>query len=465
VNFMDKQNYSPNPTSHILILTVDCFKKNKGGINNYDRTYSISEELPEISEKIKSVRQKIFFRLKNYQIHWFGDNEELPLNENLVNGEDFGGSELTGLYLRAIQRYNGDFFLALGDEGKEKILTTDHHFLIISACYGILKPIEYIQNYACQFGDNNSAYYEWSKQKDITKILNQYVKKFNIKRIFDFTECDVKAYQRVINWETICKDNPELSVLHGHSWATGDRPLHFFGEYTKNFLLDSSEKALLAVRSNSKIGDIIFYEKLESNLLPIAPKINPIDMIIDKDENAFVEFKTSAFGDITSDKLTYSVNNIEVFGRSRSCWKIAKSICGFLNSDGGNIFIGIDERKDYSLDHKYLGVESEFNKLDGLNYSKNFEGYGRLITHGIIEIFFPDIRPIYKNYLSIEPFEYQHHIFCWIKVKRSNKPVFVMNYKYYKEGQRCFYIRNDFEFQRLEISDAIQYVLEHFCPK
>jgi len=141
------------PDSKILIITIDSFFKESGGIPEYNPQLSINHDLPEISKRIFEVRQKIWSLLKKDEIRWPHDTNELLLNQKLFNAADFGGRETGALFLPAIFRYTGDFYQALGDEGKQALLKSRHHFLIISACYGVLKPTELIQNYACQFGN------------------------------------------------------------------------------------------------------------------------------------------------------------------------------------------------------------------------------------------------------------------------------------------------------------------------
>jgi len=173
------------PDSKILIITLDCFRKKKGGVNDYDVSSSIRSEVPEYADWISETRQKIFYKLKNCGIKWEGYLEEIHLNDNLKNGMDFGGDDKNVLYIPAIERYDGDFFTGLGDEGRKNLQASHHHFLIISGLYGILRPYEPIQHYACQFGDKNSAFHEWANRKNnITKIITSYVKKVWNKKDF-----------------------------------------------------------------------------------------------------------------------------------------------------------------------------------------------------------------------------------------------------------------------------------------
>jgi len=456
-----------DPKSRILLLTLDCFRKKQGGNPEYDFDCSIYAELSDYSDVIRDTRGQIFSRLKKHSIRWEGANPELPINELVTYGKDFGGEDCSARYLSAIERYTGDFYAGLGDNGKEKLLRSNHHFLIVSACYGLLKPKEPIQYYACQFGHRNEAYFKWVNKGDkITEMLSQYIRKHKIKRIFTFLQCDVPAYYQAVNWSKLKHEFPELMILHGYSWATGDRPLHFFGEHVAENMLDAAEKELLRIEPDSNYGNITFYDAVQEFELSRLPEINPIELIMDGDECSVVEFKTSAFGDIDKEKMSLLTNNHEkVFGRITSCWEIAKAICAFLNSEGGNLFIGVKQKKSDSEQNVPVGIESEYPKVAAADYSGTTEGYGRLIEHAIIRVFFPDFFSCYKDYVDIDFFKYNNNTVCWIKVKPAQRPVTALNYKRKTDGEPWFIVRKNFESESFELKDAIQYTFEHFCQK
>lgn len=454
-----------NPKSGILLLALDCFRKKQGGSHEYDFSSSVYSELPDYSGIIQDTRGQIFSRLKRHKIRWEGANPELPINEFVSYGKDFGGEDISARYLPAIERYTGDFYAGLGNNGKEKLLRSNHHFLIVSACYGILKPKEPIQYYACQFGNRNEAYFEWVNKGDkITEMLSRYIKKHKIKRIFTFLQCDVPAYYQAVKWQKLENEFPELTILHGYSWATGDRPLHFFGEYVAENMLDATEKEMLKIEPNSNYGNITFYDAVQELETSCLPEIDPIEFIKNGDECATVEFKQSAFGGTTKEALRCLTTNHEaIFKRVNSCWQIAKAICAFLNSDGGNLLIGVKQKENQEDENIPIGIESEFPKVAAAGYSGSTEGYGRLIEHAIIRVFFPDL-PYYKDYITIDFFPYDGNTICWIKVKPAPRPTFVQNYESKPSGDPWFIVRNNFESRGIpDLKDAVDYTYEHFC--
>ena len=158
----------------------------------------------------------------------------------------------------AIYRYKGGFYSGLEESGKNLLLNCDHHFLILSACYGILQPLEPIQYYACQFGDRNDAYTLWTKNNFISTVLADYIIKNKICRIFDFTYCSVEAFHDCFNWDYIAKKTG-VEILHAyHRWNQGDDALVNFGTFLKEFMISQSSEKLLDIDCDIFYDDVIF---------------------------------------------------------------------------------------------------------------------------------------------------------------------------------------------------------------
>ena len=74
-----------------------------------------------------------------------------------------------------------------GVEGKEKLLRSQHHVLILSGLYGLVTPTEPIQLYSCPIEEGLKIQEIWKKHNSLTRILVEYIKINKIKRVFDFT--------------------------------------------------------------------------------------------------------------------------------------------------------------------------------------------------------------------------------------------------------------------------------------
>lgn len=178
--------------------------------------------------------------------------------------------------------------------------------------------------------------------------------------------------------------------------------------------------------------------------------------LIANGENEAIEFKTSALWskNYTVEQIEKSNDkDVKKFGTYTSKIMIAKTIAGFLNSDGGNLVIGIKENKDGNSNN-ITGIESEFSKLK----DPCTDGYRRMITDEIIQKFFPDeIFHHLSNYIKIEFPKCESKNICWLKIKKSENPVYLKN----KEDD-FFYVRIDATTRQLAGKAATDYCLKHF---
>lgn len=257
--------------SPVLILTIDCNHKSKGGNSEYSKEDIICAS--NISESFKTdiglKRQKIYHLLKEEKIRWDKDRNELRINRELKKGYDFCFQQIESdsKYLPAIFRYKGGFYSGLEDSGKNSIQSSDHHFLILSASYGLLLPFEPIQYYACQFGDKNEAYRVWTQTDFISNLLADYIITNKIRRVFDFTYCSVEAFHDCFNWSLI-QEKTGAEILHAyHRWNEGDAALFNFGSFFKDFMVAKSHADLLNLDPDVYYDEIIFkIEKRQDNL-------------------------------------------------------------------------------------------------------------------------------------------------------------------------------------------------------
>ena len=257
--------------SSILIVTIDCNHKLKGGNTNYQSNNSIfTSDIDDTNKSFIMVkRQEIFELLKTDKIRWNRDRSELRINKGLKKGSDFSFPQPDSdvLYLPAMYRYRGGFYGGLEDSGRELMTTSKHHFLILSACYGLLRPFEPIQYYSCQFGDKNEAYRLWTQNKFISNLLIDFIKKYKISRIFDFTYCSVEAFHDCFDWKYI-QEKTGVEILHAyHRWDEGDDALYHFGAFFKTFMLERTSQELLNLDSDTYYEDILFKtEKRQDSL-------------------------------------------------------------------------------------------------------------------------------------------------------------------------------------------------------
>jgi hypothetical protein len=435
-------------------LCVGCFDKEEGGNLNFEPGFSITDVIDndDVRNSIRINRQQIYRLLINNEIVWRDCEEEIKhFNDKVKFGKDFFGNDVDALYLPAIERFCGGFFTGLGLDRKIEIAKSSHHFLIVSALYGLLRPFEQIQDHACQFGDKNVAYDIWTRNHQISAILSEYVNKFHIKRIFDFTFCEVPAYHECINWDFI-KRSSGAEVFHCyHKFATRDQVLNPFGKFIrKNFLTKPAEE-LLSISPGATIEDIRFSDKIKLS------ESESLRRLIEEGENDQVEFKSSVLWSLylsNEDIKRSESSEIKKYQKNASKFIIARSIVSFLNTKGGNLIIGVKEDK-LANQIKIIGISDEYFKLrEG---DRNPDGFRLMIIESIVKKFIPDLLENFSDYINISFHTISGNIVCWLRIQPGKQPIFVEI-----NNEELFFIRTDASTRSVIGKNLARYILNRF---
>jgi len=178
--------------------------------------------------------------------------------------------------------------------------------------------------------------------------------------------------------------------------------------------------------------------------------------LIAKGENHFVEFKTSALWSLnfSTQKINESTSyDIKKYRRDASKFIIAKSLAGFLNSEGGNLMIGIKENKSQEKD-EIVGVDSEFFKLK----DPCTDGYRRMIVDEIIKKFFSsEILHHINNYIQIDFETIEEKTVCHIHLNKSDIKTFVNH-----QNKGYFFVRIDASTREIHGEEIVDYCLKRF---
>ena len=160
-----------------------------------------------------------------------------------------------------------------------------------------------------------------------------------------------------------------------------------------------------------------------------------VDTLVSAGESAKVEFKST----LRYDQHTKSINK-------KLEYVIAKTIVAFLNSEGGDLFIGIDDT------HKPCGLSNDIDTLG----KKNIDGYE---LH-LIEVIRKYIGASYSTHIQITfPF-YENIQICRVCVSKSSTPVFITY-----EGKENFFVRSGCSSQPLSREEQSTYEKEHWGAK
>ena len=125
-------------------------------------------------------------------------------------------------------------------------------------------------------------------------------------------------------------------------------------------------------------------------------------------------------------------------------YEVSKAVCAFLNSDGGNLFLGVDDEGNIK------GIENDLK-----TYKNNSREKNKDLLH-------QDIKNIIKEHLSSSIIDRVTIEFIYVKnieiikvvVTRHFEPVFIKN--------KDFIVRNGPASQKLEGKDLFDYIVTHF---
>lgn len=199
----------------ILFLCCCSNRKFAGGERAYRQEDSMPHAIPpDQGRRLLESRTRVFQRIRNGANSAQGAPlRDLPYNDHtpLVHGPDLGGNT-TGRYLPATKRYHGRFYEVLDPEEQGVLGESPHHWIIVSALYGLLTPKELIQRYSCHTLDDAEITEIWTRDGLLTSLLLGYVRAFDVGLIVNLM-ADA-SYHDLFNWERVSRD---ISVL----WAFG----------------------------------------------------------------------------------------------------------------------------------------------------------------------------------------------------------------------------------------------------
>jgi hypothetical protein len=177
-------------------------------------------------------------------------------------------------------------------------------------------------------------------------------------------------------------------VFHAyHRWGKGDAALLYFGSFIRDHMIPAPTHDLMAIQPDTWFADHIFtIEKRKFEKKPISED-EEFAKILSKGETETVEFKSRALWSLdpvrpVPEKPLSSEE--KKYGVQASKFIIAKTIAAFLNTDGGNLVIGLFENKNDQVKDHILGIERDYIYLK----DRCIDGYQRMIIDSILEPYF-----------------------------------------------------------------------------
>ncbi|MBU0907233.1 MAG: putative DNA binding domain-containing protein, partial [Nanoarchaeota archaeon] len=162
-----------------------------------------------------------------------------------------------------------------------------------------------------------------------------------------------------------------------------------------------------------RVQKILLTEQQQNDL-----DAHELKKILEKGETFNTEFKSEALWSTTyNPQQLKEAKSFEIreYGTRASKVIIAKSLAAFLNSEGGNLIIGVKEKKDEET-FEIVGVSEDLEKLR----SKTKDDYRRIIIDEIIRTFLPPkIFNHLNEYIEMKFVDIEDKTLLWIKIKPS----------------------------------------------
>lgn len=229
--------------SKFLLLVIGSNHKQKGGDEEYRRDQSILAHVPDVSANL-------LIRGRARILRWIFQGgvtrhgmliAEMPSNQALVDGPEFGGTSNGALYLPAAVRFRGRLFAKLEPDAVDLLTKTRHHVLILTGLYGLVTPNEVIQDHQCHVDDHPNFHEFWTHDDLLTDVLVAYIRQNGITHVIDMTAQN--SYRFLIAWERV-RAQAKIVVHCFGTQSVGDELLMPLGVLARELLSKASEGRL-----------------------------------------------------------------------------------------------------------------------------------------------------------------------------------------------------------------------------
>ena len=173
------------------------------------------------------------------------------------------------------------------------------------------------------------------------------------------------------------------------------------------------------------------YDELKSRieLTRSRPDNKEIERIIAGGESDTTEFKSTLRYDLRRELVNKELEAV-----------VAKTISAFLNCEGGDLFIGLDDNMNA------LGLENDLSTLS--KKKRDLDGF----ELQLLEVIKRHIGKEYGSHIKIRFPVYQDKTICHVKVSKSGQPVFTK-----LEKEQKFYVRIGCSSQSLNMEEQNKY--------
>jgi len=182
-----------------------------------------------------------------------------------------------------------------------------------------------------------------------------------------------------------------------------------------------------------------------------------IHSMIQTGECDHMEFKLRALWsmDLTKEEIAASISaEVRKYRNNASKFIVARSIAGFLNTDGGDLLIGI--REDRMLNTtEIVGIEDEYTRFQ--EKDRNPDGYRRMLIDSVVRKYLPEIFESASRFIQISFPVIGGKTLCLIHITPTDRPVFVDT-----GSEEIFFIRVDATTRAIAGRTMTRYILNRF---
>jgi len=224
-----------------------------------------------------------------------------------------------------------------------------------------------------------------------------------------------------------------FKIAHSISFSQG--PLGRLTKYGTIELRDSAGNRIAALDhlpEPQKYAELIVDFRDALNEVEAIHRIFNLQELISKGEHEKLEFKSSFRWDLNQEKVNKNLEKAAM-----------KTIVAFLNSNGGQLVLGVDDSG------KALGLDYDYQSLP----KSNFDGFQNHFTN----VFHQMIGPEFRQYVILSMHKISDKECCQISIMPSKRPAYLKS-----DRDEEFYIRTGNGTTALRLREASSYIDSHW---
>ncbi len=258
-------------------------------------------------------------------------------------------------------------------------------------------------------------------------LMSRWKSSVSIHSILNRTVLDSNTNRNFLRDKTPAKYIGEIMKDQGISEQTMRKRLrtHLISDDAFNCLLNDDFDGFVRARANTI--------RVEIKKLIMPPKSDdPRMSLLYSVESQQLEYKSSLRWDLKLGKINSALEDA-----------VSKELCAFMNSEGGNLLIGVND------DGQPIGLDKDYTTFK----MNNYDGFVQHLTNIINK----NLGKTNNAYVEVEAMQVEGMEICICHIMQASLPVF-----FNKDGEKKFYIRANNTCQLLDTEEAYKYITQHW---